>query len=102
MFLLQVYSFCSALIDNILAYGCRSKADDVACLKNISTQTPALLNAAKVMVEQCEMRHSSLAENIDMSIKRNKELKQFDDSVKDSSTSVVKKQPDPPKPEVLN
>ena len=52
------------------------------------------------MVEQCEMRHSSLAENIDMSIKRNKELKQFDDSVKDSSTSVVKKQPDPPKPEV--
>ena len=51
------------------------------------------------MVEQCEMRHSSLAENIDMSIKRNKELKQFDDSVKDSSTAVVKKQPDPPKPE---
>ena len=51
-----MYSFCSALLDNVLAYGCRSKANDITSLRSIGTQTPALLNAAKVMVEQCERK----------------------------------------------
>ena len=100
---LQVYSFCSALIDNVLAYGCRSKSEDVVSLRNIGTQTPALLNAAKVMVEQCEIRHSSLEDSKDMSIKRTKELKQMDDAVKDGPIPVARrknKPPEPPKPEV--
>lgn len=40
----------------MLAYGCRSKANDITSLRSIGTQTPALLNAAKVMVEQCEKK----------------------------------------------
>lgn len=74
----QVYSFCTALIDNVTAYGQRSKSDNVLSLRNISTQTPALLNASKVMVEQCEIRLSSLQMNMDKSMMRTKAMKQMD------------------------
>ncbi len=90
----------------MLAFGCRTKSDDILSLRNISTQTPALLNASKVMVEQCEIRLSSVRTKMDMSIMRTKEL---NDVVKDGITPVAKKRtkasvaPTPqPKPEVIN
>jgi hypothetical protein len=85
----QVYSFCTALIDNVLAYGCRSKSDNATSLRSIATQTPALLNAAKVMVEQCEMRSYSIEEFRDMSIKRGHEIGQLEQE---------SKRPPPPNP----
>ena len=106
---LQVYSFCTALIDNVLAYGNRTKSDDILSLRNISTQTPALLNASKVMVEQCETRLSSVKSNMMMSMMRTSELKGMDDTVKDGINPVARKRNKPPpapsakpKKEVIN
>ena len=90
-------------MDNVLAFGCRSKSDDITSLRNISTQTPALLNAAKVMVEQCEKRSNSLQESINFSMKRVKEFDEMDkekEVPKEPEKQATPEPPKPPKPEV--
>lgn len=59
--------------------------DDLTSLRSINTQTPALLNAAKVMVEQCEKRSASLEESRDLSIKRVQEIDEMVESHVDNS-----------------
>lgn len=89
-------------MDNVLAYGYRSKSDNATSLRSIATQTPALLNAAKVMVEQCEKRSNSIDKLKEQSIKRVHDIGELDDKDNLEVKSNKKPQPEPPapKPEV--
>ena len=63
----------------MIAYKEQSKTEDVSTLKILSTQTPALLSAVEVMVEQCYLRSQNVRESQQMSIARNVGLQELEE-----------------------
>ena len=63
----------------MIAYKEQSKMEDASTLKLLSTQTPALLSAVEVMVEQCYLRSQNVRESQQMSIARNVGLQELDE-----------------------
>ena len=100
-----MHTFCCTLIDDGLAYKDQPKTADAATLKDISTQTPALMSAAEVMTDQCYKRSQNIKENQQMSLQRNSELYSLDKPepgvTRGGSPGIPRRKPmEAPKPKV--
>ena len=92
----QVHGFCCTLVENSLSFGSQSRTEDVSSLRIITTEVPALLSAAEVMITQSHKRTQDLEGQKKMSMQRSSDLQLL--GATPGGAMGVKKRGPPPKP----
>ena len=92
----KVHGFCCTLVENSLAYGTQSRTEDVSSLRTVTTEVPALLSAAEVMITQSHKRTQDLEGQKKMSMQRSSDLQLL--GAASGGVMGVKKRGAPPKP----